>query len=66
MVEALVAQARAMGIQRLWLLTTSAEGFFAGLGFAPAPRENAPASIQASEEFAWHCPDDAVCMTREV
>jgi amino-acid N-acetyltransferase len=66
MVEALIEQARGMGIERLWLLTTSAEKFFAGLGFHTVPRAEAPASIAASEEFAWHCPDDAVCMTRPV
>lgn len=63
MVTALIAQARHMGIDRLWLLTTSAERFFAGLGFQAVPRQQAPASIAASEEFAWHCPEDAVCMT---
>jgi amino-acid N-acetyltransferase len=66
MVEALIDQARSMGVRRLWLLTTSAEGFFKGLGFHVVARGAAPASIQSSEEFAWHCPDDAVCMTREV
>jgi N-acetylglutamate synthase-like GNAT family acetyltransferase len=64
MVEALAQTARTMGIARLWLLTTSAEAFFARLGFDPADRDSAPAAIRASEEFAWHCPETAVCMTR--
>jgi amino-acid N-acetyltransferase len=66
MVAALIAQANSMGMEHLWLLTTSAEAFFARLGFRTVARSSAPPSIAASEEFAWHCPDDAVCMTLAV
>jgi amino-acid N-acetyltransferase len=62
MVDALIEEARAQGLGTLWLLTQSADGFFAKLGFEPVQRDSAPQSIQASEEFSVLCDDDAICM----
>jgi amino-acid N-acetyltransferase len=62
LVEALLVEAARLKVTTVWLLTTEAEGFFAGLGFAPSPRSTAPPTIASSEEFAWHADSHAVCM----
>lgn len=54
------------GIERLWLLTETAEPFFARLGFARVPRESAPAPIRETSEFRTVCPASAACMTRRL
>ncbi len=64
MIERLLALAGDYGIERVWLLTTSAPGFFAKLGFADAERTTVPTGIAASEEFTHLCPETAVCMVR--
>lgn len=50
------------GIRRLWLLTETAEPFFARLGFEPVSREEAPATIRQTSEFKSVCPVSAACM----
>lgn len=65
-VQALVEQAKAAGAERLWLLTTSAKGFFAGLGWAEANRASAPDPIRTSRQFAGLCPSSAVLMCRRL
>ena len=64
MIERLLALAAEYGIERVWLLTTSAPGFFARLGFADVERTMVPLAIAASEEFGDLCPATAVCMLR--
>jgi amino-acid N-acetyltransferase len=60
------SQAGALGVEALYLLTTTAETFFAAHGYAGMPRENAPPEIQATAEFAALCPSNSVCMTKRV
>ena len=62
LVEALLLEASKSGIERLWLLTTTAEGFFAAIGFEPVGRQGAPSSIQATREFRDLCPASATFM----
>jgi amino-acid N-acetyltransferase len=58
-----VAQlARGIGIHRLWLLTTGAEGYFVRHGFRFARRGEAPTAIANSQQFSITCPDTAVLM----
>ena len=57
-------QARAQGVRALYLLTTTAEPFFARHGYVRAPRESAPAAIRATREFAGICPASSAFMTR--
>lgn len=64
MIERLLALAGEYGIERVWLLTTSAPGFFAKLGFDDVERATVPPAIAASEEFTDLCPATAVCMVR--
>jgi amino-acid N-acetyltransferase len=46
----------------VFLLTTTAPGFFAGLDFVPCERDRAPAALRATPEFAVVCPSSAACM----
>lgn len=60
------ALAQSAGIRRLYLLTTTAEDFFAARGYLGIRREDVPADIRATEEFVSLCPDSAVAMTRSL
>lgn len=65
-VQALSVQARTDGAARLWLLTTSAEGFFADLDWAVMDRASAPEAVRASRQFSGLCPASAVLMCRHL
>ena len=56
--------ARQRGITTLYLLTTTAEAFFARRGYVRIPREAALPVLQQTAEFAALCPASAVCLTR--
>ena len=56
--------ARQRGIAALYLLTTTAEAFFARHGYVRIPREAAPPVLQQTAEFAALCPASAVCLTK--
>jgi N-acetylglutamate synthase-like GNAT family acetyltransferase len=60
----LIGRARQLGLSRLYLLTTSAEGFFEMLGFRVVARDEVPGAIRATEEFRALCPASAACMAR--
>lgn len=64
--EALEAEAERAGVETLYLLTTTAAGFFADRGFEAIARRDAPASIRETEEFADLCPDSATCMRKSL
>ncbi|HBJ85944.1 MAG TPA: amino acid acetyltransferase [Verrucomicrobiales bacterium] len=57
--------AGAWGVQRWWLLTTTAEAFFRQHGFIVTARNAAPAAIATTAEFMDLCPATAVCLSRE-
>lgn len=54
--------AAASGIQRLFLLTTTAAQFFHRHGYALCTRADVPADMLLSTEFASLCPASANCM----
>ncbi len=60
--EAAVELARRRCARRLWLLTTTAGGFFPRLGFGRVDREELPTSLGASAELRGACPASAVAM----
>ena len=62
LVEQALADARAAGAREAWLLTETAEPFFAGLGWTRAERAEAPPAVAASVEFVSACPTTAVAM----
>jgi amino-acid N-acetyltransferase len=57
-------EAAALGVQRLYLLTTTAAPFFERLGYVPASRTEAPASIAATAQFAGLCPASSTFMSK--
>jgi len=56
--------ARDAGVERLYLLTDDAAGFFESLGFVAIDRATAPDRIRSTAEFETLCDDDATCMRR--
>jgi amino-acid N-acetyltransferase len=53
-----------LGLERLYCLTTTAQGFFELLGWRALLRDEVPQEIQATQEFTALCPSSAVCMVR--
>ena len=64
LVEAIEELARKEGVQQLYLLTTTAEAFFTGLGYRKLSREEAPADIAATEQFSSLCPSSSSFMVK--
>ena len=64
LVDAVQRLAATEGIERLWLLTTTASAFFLQSGYEVADRATAPELIRRSLQFASICPASAICMTR--
>jgi amino-acid N-acetyltransferase len=62
LVDTLERRARAKRQRVMFLLTTTAPGFFAARGFRPVERQLVPASIAATTEFRSLCPASALCM----
>jgi amino-acid N-acetyltransferase len=64
LVEAAEGMARASGVTALYLLTTTAAGFFESAGFRRMDRAEAPAQIRATSQFEHLCPATAVLMIK--
>jgi len=62
LVKSALARARREGLEAVFLLTTTAEAFFAKRGFEVAGREAAPPAIRTTVEFASACPASAALM----
>ena len=60
------AHARARAVRGLYLLTTTAEEFFAKRGYARIGRERAPAAIRATREFGELCPSSSAFMFKNL
>jgi amino-acid N-acetyltransferase len=58
--------ARTQGVRTMYLLTTTAEGFFLRLGYVRAPRDAAPAAIRATREFSGMCPASAAFLSKQL
>ncbi|EYB66421.1 hypothetical protein DEIPH_ctg139orf0151 [Deinococcus phoenicis] len=54
--------ARALELEEVYLLTTTAATYFPRLGFTEVPRVSAPAALLASREFQDACPQTATLM----
>lgn len=66
LVARLLSDAAQQGLERLWLLTETAEGFFPRFGFRRVPRERASEALRATDEFTRCCPASAAVMVRRV
>jgi len=68
--QALVAEAerhaRSQGVSEIYLLTTTAERFFARLGYRPIDRADAPEAIRRTQEFSNLCPSSSAFMVKEL
>ncbi len=64
LVSAIEADARAAGVAELYLLTTTAEGFFSKLGYVRIARDDAPLAIASTTQFSALCPSSAVVMRK--
>ena len=64
LVTAALELARVRGAPAVYLLTTTAEGFFPRFGFVRIARSEVPVSVQVSVEFQSACPSTAVVMRR--
>lgn len=58
--------ARSQKLEDLYLLTTSASGFFASNGYVVVERSSAPERLRASTQFASLCPASAVCLRKTI
>lgn len=57
-----LVHARLKGVREGYLLTETAEGFFAKLGFQRIERQAVPIVIQETEQFRTECSETAICM----
>jgi amino-acid N-acetyltransferase len=55
-----------LGIVDLYLLTLTAEDFFAHRGYRKIDRSSAPPEVQETAEFRDLCPTSSVCMIKQV
>jgi arsenate reductase len=61
-----LTNARERGVQEVYLLTTTASGFFEKQGFERVERSRVPSSVtKSSVEFTGACPDTATVMLRQ-
>lgn len=62
----LISRSKNEGIERLHLLTTTAEQYFAKSGFRYAERSRAPKAILNSREFSEICPSNSIYMIMDL
>ena len=54
------------GAETAWLLTTTAEAFFAANGYSRVGRESAPESIKETSQFSSLCPVSSAFMCKRL
>jgi amino-acid N-acetyltransferase len=64
LVTAAMERAGQLELRAVYLLTTTAHGYFSRHGFGDCPRETAPPAIRESWEFRTGCPATAAFMKR--
>ena len=64
LVTRVIADAEARGAKALYLLTTTAEGYFPNFGFTVTSRESVPDDVKATREYRGVCPASATVMVR--
>ncbi len=66
MVAKIEEYGRSLQIEKLFLLTTSAEEFFSKKGYKKIDRKFVPQEIQKTREFQDLCPNNSVCLTKDL
>lgn len=66
LVAAAEDRARAHGVRRVFLLTDTAEEFFAALGYDTIERSLAPGAIRRTAQFSDLCPACAAFMVKQL
>jgi amino-acid N-acetyltransferase len=56
--------AKSLGLQNVYLLTETAQGYFSTKGYETIGRDEAPGSLKQSTEFSHVCPSSAVLMKK--
>ena len=64
--DAAIRLAQDVGAPAIYLLTTTAEGFFPKFGFERIARAEVPASVRTSVEFTSACPSTATVMRKSL
>ena len=64
LVDAAESAARLEGFQAVYLLTTTAESYFARRGWQIVDRPMVPEAVKASAEFSELCPASSTCMVK--
>ena len=65
-VEKVLGEAHAAGASKAYLLTTSAQGFFAGQGFEVIARDAVSTLVLETRQAAGLCPASAVIMVKKL
>ncbi len=60
------AHAASLGVESLYLLTSTAEAYFSKLGYASVSREDAPSAIKATTQFSDLCPASSALMSKRL
>jgi amino-acid N-acetyltransferase len=66
LVRGLAGRLAAAGVERVFLLTTSASSYFQRLGFTELGRAETPSAVQGSREFQLRCCEAATVMHRRL
>jgi len=66
LLQLMEARAHDEGVQRLYLLTTSAADFFEHEGYARIDRAGVPESIRNTAQFTGICPSSATCLFKSL
>ena len=64
--DRILGRALACGARDAYVLTTTAERFFAVRGFERVERSSVPEALRLTAEFRSLCPTSAVCMRRSL
>ncbi|WP_319244605.1 arsenic resistance N-acetyltransferase ArsN2 [uncultured Propionivibrio sp.] len=66
LVAACESAAQDIGIERLYLLTTTARDYLLRLGYADVARESAPDGVRTHPQFRGLCPASARCLVKRL
>ena len=66
LIDLALGEAKARGIEDVFLLTTTAEHYFPRFGFACISRDAVAGEVRASPEFQGACPASAVVMRKRL